>query len=189
MGKSTAAFMLKRMGIPVFDSDASVHKLTAAGGQAVGAIKKVFPSVATKKGIDRAAMGSIAYKDLAALRELETILHPMVQDDRYRFLLRHAMLNTTCVVLDAPLLFEAGINKICDAIFVVSAPFFLQRQRALSRTGMTEEKFMTILKRQLSDAEKRQRSDVIIHSGLGKHRTWAQLRSAARDVKDSRCGI
>ncbi len=189
MGKSTAAFMLKHMGIPVFDSDASVHQLTAAEGRALAAIKKVFPSVVTKTGIDRAAMGNIAFKDRAALSELETILHPMVRDDRHRFLLKHAMLKTTCVVLDVPLLFEGGINKICDVIFVVSAPFFLQRQRALSRTGMTEEKFMNILKRQVPDAEKRKLADVIINSGMGKHTTWAQLRSAAKDVKNSRYGI
>lgn len=182
MGKSTAATMLRTMGLPVFDADASVHHLTGPGGKALRAVAKRFPTVVNTSGVDRQALGAIVYKDHDALKDLEDILHPMVRADRQQFFIQHAIRRTRIVVLDVPLLFEGGAEKTCDAVFVVSAPYFLQRQRALSRPGMTEEKFRSILQRQTPDVEKRNQATAVINSGLGKHLTWSQLCHAVKTV-------
>ncbi|MBT7542482.1 MAG: dephospho-CoA kinase, partial [Gammaproteobacteria bacterium] len=80
------------------------------------------------------------------------------------------------ICYDVPLLFETQGEKFCDVIVVVSAPFFIQKQRALSRTNMTEEKFNNILKTQMSDTEKRKRADFIVNSGIGYRFTRDQVK-------------
>ena len=80
------------------------------------------------------------------------------------------------VVLDIPLLFETGGDANCDAVAVVSAPFYLQSLRVLGRLGMTEEKFSGILARQLSDLEKRRRADFVIPTGLGRRLSLLSIR-------------
>ena len=176
MGKSTAAIMIRRMCIPVYDADATVHRLTGPDGPALPAIKKRFPDVVGAAGVDRQKLGSIVFKDSTALADLEAILHPMVRADRYQFLHTHALRRSPRVVLDIPLLFETGQDSQCDAVIVVSAPAFLQRQRVLSRPGMTEEKFSGIVEKQMPDTEKRYLASVVVPTGLGRHETWRHLK-------------
>ena len=176
MGKSTAAMMIRRMGIPVYDADATVHRLTGPGGPALPALKKRFPGVVGEAGVDRHKLGTIVFKDSTALTDLESILHPLVRADRYEFLYTHTLRRPRCVVLDIPLLFETGQDSHCDAVIVVSAPAFLQRQRVLARPGMTEEKFSGIIEKQMPDIEKRHLATIVIPTGLGRHETWRRLK-------------
>ena len=89
MGKSTAAALLRRMRVPLFDADRVVHRLLAPGGAAVAAVTAAFPGVGTAAGgIDRRALGRRVFGDPAALARLERILHPMVADREKRFLAR-----------------------------------------------------------------------------------------------------
>src|ERR1700680_3720770 len=122
MGKSTAAAMLRRLGVPVHDSDAAVHRLLGRNGAAVAPVAAAFPGTEGPEGIDRAALGRRVFGDAAALRRLEDILHPMVRAEAARFLRRMAARQAKLVVLDIPLLFETGGESRCDAIVVVSAP-------------------------------------------------------------------
>lgn len=180
MGKSTAAALLRRLGIPVYDADRAVHELLARGGRAVPAIAARFPAAVRAGAVDRDALGRIVFADPAKLRALEAIVHPLVFQAQKRFLETHARRRSRLVVLDIPLLFEAGSHRRCDRTLVVSAPTPLQRQRVMRRPGMTAEKFAGILAKQMPDAEKRRRADVVIPSGLGKHLTLTRLRRAVR---------
>ncbi len=108
MGKSTAADMLRRRGIAVYDSDAGVHRMLARGGRAVPAIAQRFPGVVRDGAVDRQALGRIVFGDAAALKDLEAIVHPLVRQAQARFLRAHARRRARAVVLDVPLLFEAG---------------------------------------------------------------------------------
>lgn len=175
MGKSTAAAMLRRFKIPVHDADACVHLLFARGGRAVGPIGDAFPGVVDGGAVNRVELGARVFNDTPALRKLESIVHPLVRDERDRFIARHRRRRAPFVVLDVPLLFETKGQSICDEVIVVSAPAFLQRRRALARPGMTEEKFTSILARQMPDFQKRRRADVVISTGLGFADTHRRL--------------
>ena len=183
MGKSTASLLLRRLGVSVYDADDAVHRLLARGGRAVPAIARRFPGAVRDGAVDRPALGRIVFGDPAALKALEAIVHPLVFEAQRRFLQAHAMRGTRVVVLDIPLLFEAGSVSRCGTVLVVSAPAVLQRQRVLRRPGMTAEKFAGILAQQMPDAEKRRRADVVIPSGLGKALTHRRLRRAVARAK------
>ncbi len=178
MGKSTAAAMLARMGVAVHDSDAAVHRLQARGGAAVPAIEAAFPGSVRDGAVDRQALGQQVLGDPAALRRLEAILHPAVRADIEAFLRRCRLEGRGVAVLDVPLLLEGNLHKRVDEVWVISAPAFLQAQRVLARPGMTRAKLDQVRRRQMPDAEKRARADVVIPSGLGRAVTWRALASA-----------
>ena len=186
MGKSTAAQALKRLGLPVHDADAAVHRLLAPGGRAVAAVLAAFPDAgAPDGGIDRRKLGAEVFGDGAALKRLEAILHPQVGAAKRRFLAAAARRRRHVVVLDVPLLYETGGERACDAVLVVSAPRFLQRQRVMARPGMTLEKFRGILAKQMPDAEKRRRTPYVVPTGLGRRVSLDRLRAALRDIDGS----
>lgn len=167
MGKSAAARMFRRLGVPVYDADAVVHRLLARGGAAVAQIEAAFPGVVKNGAVDRQALGARVFGRPDELRKLERIVHPLVAQAQRKFLARAARQRRPLVVLDVPLLFETGGEARTDAVAVVSAPARLQRARVLARPGMTEEKFAAVLRQQVPDALKRQRADFVIPSGLG----------------------
>jgi dephospho-CoA kinase len=183
MGKSTAAGMLSRMGVPRHDADAAVHRLTGRGGAAMPAIERSWPEVVREGVLDRRALGARAFREPAVLTQLEAILHPLVRADISAFLKRQCRQRAPVVVLDVPLLLEAGLWAWCDLVAVVSAPRFIQRQRVLRRPGMTEEQFERILGRQLSDGAKRRLADFVIPTGLGRGVTFRRLQALVETAK------
>jgi dephospho-CoA kinase len=178
MGKSTAAKMLRQMGVPVYDADAAVHRVQAPGGVALPPIEAAFPGVVKNGVLDRQALGARVFGNKEALRKLEAIVHPLVGRLQRQFLRRAAMKRAPVVVLDIPLLFEGLGERRVDGVLVVSAPAFLQRQRVMARPGMTEEKFAGILKQQVPDSLKRRKATVVIPTGLGLAPTRAALAKA-----------
>jgi dephospho-CoA kinase len=184
MGKSTAAKMFRRLGVPVEDSDAAVHALFARGGAAVEPVGEAFPGVVKDGAVDRAALGKLVYGDPAALKTLEAIVHPLVGRARDAFLARMRARRAPIVVLDIPLLFEAGLDRLCDATVVISAPAFLQEARVMARPGMTRERFARIRAQQMSDAEKRRRADFVVSSGIGRAHTLNRLREIVRVLRE-----
>ena len=175
MGKTTTANMLKRLGWPVFDADAAVHRLTGPGGAAVPFVGAAFPKVVGPQGVDRQALGQAVFGNPAALRRLEAILHPLVGCARRKFLLQAALRREPVVVLDVPLLFETGADLTADVVAVASAPGFLQRQRAMARKGMTAHRLKGILARQTADHTKRRQAFVVIPTGLGRREALRRL--------------
>ena len=178
MGKTTAARMLRRLGIPVHDADAEVHRLLGRGGAAVKAVGTAFPGVKSGKGIDRAALGRIVFADPAALKRLEGILHPLVREAERKFLATARRQRRTLVVLDIPLLYETKGERRCDGVIVVSAPRPIQLARVMARPGMTKERLAAIEARQMPDRQKRRRADIVIETGLGKRHSLVNLRRA-----------
>ncbi|MFN3970046.1 MAG: dephospho-CoA kinase [Gemmobacter sp.] len=162
MGKSTTAAMFAAEGLPVWDADAAVHRLYAPGAAGTVAISARWPGTLAPDGaIDRTALKSIVTADAAALATLESLVHPLVAEDRARFL---ATTTADIVILDIPLLFETGLDAAMDATLLVTAPPALQRARVLARPGMTEAAFRAILSRQMPDADKRARATHIIET-------------------------
>ena len=165
MGKSTTARMFEEAGVPVHDSDRTVHELYS--GKAAPLIERRFPGTTAGGVVDRDRLAKAVLNDPHALKELEAIIHPLVREDEKLFLEEQRGRGTPLVVLDIPLLFEVGAQDRVDKVAVVSAPAEAQRQRVLSRPGMREEKFEAILRKQVPDAEKRRRADYVVDTGNG----------------------
>lgn len=176
MGKSTTSAMFQAEGVPVYDSDAAVHALYATGGAAVGPVGQAFPGVVVDGAIDRARLSAAVVGNPEALAKLEAIVHPLVGAHRIGFFEKAQAEGRDIVVLDIPLLYETGGEKKVDKVVVVSAPADIQRQRVLTRTGMSAEKFEAILARQTPDAEKRARADFVIDTGQGLDHARTQVR-------------
>lgn len=179
MGKSTTAKMFAEEGVPVWDADAAVHALYAPGGAAVEAIGKMYPEMIVNDQVDRAALRAKINADPSVLDEVQGIVHPLVAADRAAFLREH---DGQVVLLDIPLLFETGANQYCDVVVVVSVPEDVQRARVLARGQMTEAEFEMIRDRQMPDAEKRARADVVIET-LTLEAARAAVRNLLRDIK------
>ena len=168
-GKSEVAKRFSTAGVPVFDSDAEVHQLYAEK-TTVDLIGKAFPNVIVKSGIDRQRLGQRVLGSPEDLEKLELLIHPLVRKRREKFISYWRKQNCPFVILDIPLLFETGENRELDYIVVVSADDEVQRNRAMARPGMTQEKLAGILARQLRDSAKRSRADFVIgNSGSMEH--------------------
>lgn len=174
MGKSTTAAMFAAEGVPVWDADAAVHRLYAAGGAAVAPLAAAFPGVLNDGAVDRAALKQQIATDPTALARIEAIVHPLVAQDRLDYL---AGLKADIVLLDIPLLFEGSSAALCDGVVVVSVPESVQRERVLARGTMTPADLDRILARQMPDAQKRARADWVIDTS-----TMEGARVAVRAV-------
>lgn len=174
MGKSTTAAMFADEGVPVWDADASVHRLYAADGAAADTLSIQIPEIIVDGAVSRELIKERVSRDPSFLPRIEAIVHPLVAADREAFL---EEAKAPIVLFDVPLLYETGTDGWMDAVVVVSAPPSVQRERVLARPGMTERQFETILSRQLPDAEKRAKADYVIETV-----TLDEARSAVRKV-------
>jgi dephospho-CoA kinase len=183
MGKSATAAMFQDEGCPVFDSDAEVHRVYAAGGSAVAPLEEAFPGVTRNGAVDRALLSDRVVGDAEAMNRLNRIVHPLLGAGRVAFFDAARAANAPIVVLDIPLLFETGGERNMDAVVVVSAPADVQRQRVLAREGMNEAKLDGILARQMADEEKRARAHFIVDTSQGFDAARAQVRDIIATLK------
>ena len=176
-GKSSVSDMFRYLRIPVHDADKSVHNFLGPHGLAVLDIIAAFGDVGNlNNGIDRQKLGDIIFGDPEAKNQLELIIHPLVWQDRRKFVKHMKLQNRKIMVVDIPLLFETRSDIICDNIICVWAPYYLQRQRALHRAGMTQNKLDAILNNQLPQHTKMQLADFCLPTGLGKAYTYKLLK-------------
>ena len=173
MGKSTVAKMFEQAGVPLFDADAEVRRLQAAGGALVGAIGEQFPGAVREGAVDRDALSALVVGKPDELAALEAIVHPAVHEAREQFIADHP--DAAALLFEIPLLFETGAAGEFDKVVVVSAPAEVQRQRVLSRPGMTAQKLDALLARQIPDADKRARADFVIDTGGSLAETERQV--------------
>jgi dephospho-CoA kinase len=180
MGKSTTARLFAEAGVPVYDADATVHELYE--GEAVTAIEAAFPGTTANGKVDRARLSARVVQDRAAIRRLEQIVHPMLGTSRQKFFADAQASGAPVVVVDVPLLFETGGEKRVDAVVVVTASPELQRQRVLARGTMDDEKFNSILARQIPDEEKRKRADFVVDTSHGLEPVRARIKDILAEV-------
>ena len=184
MGKSTTGRMFADEGALVWDADAAVHRLYAPGGAAVAPLGEAFPDVMIDGAVDRTRLAAALGRDEDAFKRLETIVHPLVSQDRAQNLATARAEGGRLAVLDIPLLFETGGDAFVDAVVVVTADPEIQAARVLARPGMTRERFEAILARQTPDAEKRRRADFLVDTGQGLEAARDQVREIVGTVLD-----
>ena len=179
MGKSTTARMFAEEGVPVWDADNAVHRLYGPDGAATGAIAGLCPEAVGEVGVDRARLAAWISGNAERLKQIEAVVHPLVTADRAAFLERQT---APVVVLDIPLLFETGAERVVDVTVVVSVDADTQRDRVMARPSMTEDKFEALLSRQMPDNEKRARADYVIETTT-LEAARAQVQDVLRDIR------
>ena len=159
-GKSTAADYLAQKGVPVWCADRVVHELYK--GSTALLIEASFPGTVKNGEVDRQRLTHYLMSFPQAIGELEAIIHPLVEQDRARFIEQHRQKDTGRILLDIPLLFEKSLQPLMDVSLLITASPEVQRARVLARPRMSEAKFNTLRKRQMSQAEKQQKADYVI---------------------------
>ena len=191
MGKSSLAQVLRhRYHVPVFEADKIVHHLLSHETEVIEAVRDAFPRLIRSRDeigrssapIDRQHLAKLVFSDERALYKLEALLHPYIKRACHRFLAQMQRRRARIVVIEAPLLLESGIFAECDQLWVVSAPYFLQKHRVRMRLGMNEDNFAAILARQWSDNRKRRLADYVIPTGLGWSTTSQMLARALKSA-------
>ena len=179
-GKSTTAKMFAALGIPVNDADRVVHDLYT--GEATPLIEAAFPGTTTNGVVDRNLLARKLIENPEGYRQLEAIVHPLVRKKEAEFVAAQREAGAPAVLLDIPLLFETGAEARVDKVIVVTCSPETQAERVLARPGMTEEKFKSILARQVPDAEKRKRADFIVDSDHGLEAAQKQVRDILAEL-------
>jgi dephospho-CoA kinase len=180
MGKSTTAKLFAEAGVPVYDADATVHKVYE--GEAAPAIEAAFPGTTSGGKVDRAKLSAKVVHDSTAMKRLEEIVHPMLRAYHQRFLDDAEKSGAPVAVVDVPLLFETGGDKRVDAVVVVTTSPEIQRERILARGTMSHEALEAILARQMPDAEKRKRADFLVDTSHGVDPVRARIRDILEEA-------
>jgi len=183
-GKSTTAAMFRDLGVPVHDADATVHDLYR--NEAVAPVAAHFPEALSDGAIDRKVLSAVLARSPERFGELEAIIHPLVRAREAAFIDAERRKASPLVVLDIPLLYETGGQTRVDKVVVVTCDPMVQRERVLSRPGMTDEKLALILSRQMPDAEKRQRADFLIDTGKGLEAARKQVEEIIAKLTERR---
>ncbi|EJF79238.1 Dephospho-CoA kinase [Candidatus Bartonella washoeensis] len=174
MGKSTVANLFKQADIPVFSADDTVHKLYRSE-PTLSLIEHTFPSVIENGKVNRQKLSKVLINDSEKLQILEKMIHPLVQEKEEEFIDKARQKGKKLIVLDIPLLFETKSENRVDSVVVVSAPLEIQKERAMIRPNMSEEKFAFINAKQISDKKKRERADFVIDTGKDLENTRQQV--------------
>ncbi|WP_439141756.1 dephospho-CoA kinase [Planktotalea sp.] len=178
MGKSTTAQMFAQSGCAVWDADAAVHRLYSKGGAAVAPMQALFPDVIVDGAVSRDALREVIGADPSTLKQIESIVHPLVGQDRATFI---ANANESILVFDIPILFETGGNKAMDAVACVRTDATTQRERVLARGTMTDAQFEQILGKQMPIEKKCALSDYVIETDTLEH-AQEQVEAIINDI-------
>ena len=170
MGKTTVSCMLRFMNIPVFDSDKKVKNILEKNYEVIDKIYKTWPETIyiskCKKIVNKTVLSDIIFNDIESKNKLEKIIHPIVENERNIFLKKHK--HFSIVGLDVPLLYETGVDKICDYVFLVNTSKRIQKKRVLSRENMTETKFDLINNSQWDYKKKKKEHPWIVSTSFGR---------------------
>ncbi len=177
-GKTTTAALFAARGFPVHDADACVHALY--DGAAAPLIEAGFPGTTNAGSVDRSKLAAAVVSDELAMKRLEAIVHPLVTAHKNKFITKAKQNNIRAVILDVPLLFEAGGDRSVDVIIVATADTETLKKRVLDRPNMTADKYAALAARQMSDAQKRARAHLLVDTGRGLDAAGRQVAAIIR---------
>lgn len=181
-GKSTVRVMLQELGARTIDADALAHAVLLKGTPAWTKVNETFgPDVIGADGeVDRKKLGAIVFADQAQLEKLEAIVHPAVSTALARLLTEA---HDRIVVVEAVKLIEAGLHRYCDAVWIVTAPTYVAKQRLVEERGMGEIDAMLRLRAQPLLREKLKLANVVIDNSGSVEQTRAQVIRAFADIR------
>lgn len=181
-GKSEVARALGRLGCVVTDSDVQAREILTRPIVRERLVEWWGQSVLGVDGrVDRAAVAKIVFSDPASRRRLEELVHPLIHAERRALIERVAKEGTgtvPAVIVDAPLLFEAGVDRECDAVIFVDAPWEVRLKRVKRTRGWDAAELERREAAQLPLEEKRRRSGFVVDNGGSR----ADVEGRAREV-------
>ena len=165
-GKGYISQIFSTFGVPSIDSDAVVHKLYSSGGPCVDELKSAFGKDITdvNGSIDRKKLGNIVFNDSLQLEKLNGIVHKYVIAEINETIESYAGMGYNAVIIDAPQLFEAGVDRNCDHIVSVIADKDIRTKRIVERDGISEESAALRINSQHDDCFFISRSDFVIYN-------------------------
>lgn len=183
-GKSEAAKYLASLGALHLDADQVSRSLTAENGEALPEIRRVFgDGVFNDDGtLDRKSMAEIVFNDPSARRNLEGIIHPLVQRSMLRQMDEAARQGIKVIILDVPLLFETGMDTLCDECWTMYTDRETQIERIMERDNATREHAEARIDSQMSSEERNARAARVIDSSKSIERTRSELGSLYNGV-------
>jgi len=178
-GKSEAAAYLESLGAKHIDADKISRACTAEGGCALPGIRKIFgDDVFDENGsLNRRKLGDIVFNNPDAKRALEGIIHPLVLKTTMDEINDAGNKGVAVTVLNVPLLFESGMDGLCDETWVMTADEETQVERILLRDGMTEEQARARIRSQMAGIERNERASALISTDRPMEKTRAELKS------------
>ncbi len=190
-GKSTVATLLARHGAAVIDTDAIAHRLSAANGAAIPALRAAFGDaiVGSDGAMDRNAMRTLAFSDPTAKARLEAVLHPMIATEVERE--AAAAANCGTLVFDVPLLAESPHWRArVDRILVIDCDPETQIARVVRRPGWFRDAAERVIAGQASRAARRAIADAVIFNDsidlaaleVQVDRVWRQWQALAQNA-------
>ena len=181
-GKSTVSNELNKYGAKIINADKMAHWQLSPGGEIYEAYIRHFgKNILNDEGlIDRRKVSAIVFNDKNELKWINKMAHPILLKHIRERLVKYQGEGITLVVLDVPLLFEAGWNKECDEVWVVHLKYSRQVNRLMERNNLTLEEAEGRIKAQISSKERRRMADVVIDNNGYKSATRKQIRRLIR---------
>ena len=182
-GKSNISAALSSLGAKVIDADQISRSLTAPGGKALPGIREAFgESFFSGDTLDRKALGSLVFSDPEALEKLNGLTHPLILKEIRERLQTLEMAGEPVCVLDAPLLFEAGLDSLCDTVWCAWLPKKLQVERLMARDGLTRKEAEKRIASQMPPGEKKRRSGLVIDTRGSREESAEKAVQAYRET-------
>lgn len=184
-GKSTVAAMFEEAGARIIDADAIAREATRKGSPAYDDIVAHFGShiLLADSEIDRRQLAAVIFNDPAEQRALERMVHPHVKAETARRLERIRMETPGAVVIiDVPLLFEAGMDQGLDAVIVVYVPEKVQIRRLMARDGLTKPEVLARIRAQMPIDQKKSLATLVIDNSGSFESTRAQTLEVYRQL-------
>ncbi|MBR2796482.1 MAG: dephospho-CoA kinase [Clostridia bacterium] len=181
-GKSEAARFLENLGAAHLDADAVSRALTAENGEALADIRRVFGDAAFHEdgSLDRGKLGKLVFSNEPARRALEAIMHPLVQRNMLIAMDEAARQGAGVVILDVPLLFETGMDALCDETWALYVPRERQVDRIVARDGLSPEDAQARIDSQMPVEERNARATHVINTDRPIERTQSELEQLYR---------
>ncbi len=182
-GKSNISSALSSIGAKVIDADRISRELTAPGGKALPGIREAFGDAFFDGDVlDRKALGRLVFSDPEALERLNKLTHPLILAEIRQELADAEAAGEPVCVLDAPLLFEAGLEALCDTVWCVWLPKKLQLKRLMERDGLSRKEAEKRVASQMPPGEKKRRSDLVIDTRRTREESVAFAEKAYREL-------
>ncbi len=185
-GKSAVAELWREAGVPVASADRLARTAVEPGSAALAEIVDHFGmDVLNEDGsLDRAAMRRLVFRDEAALRRLEAIVHPEVRRLRDEWTERRRTEGAPLVVWEIPLLFETGMEAEVDIVVVVDAPADVRRRRIVETRGMTREEAEAVMTAQQPAGAKRSKADIVLTNGGTREELAARAAETLQELRE-----